>query len=613
MIKFTKIIFILIIINTCLFSNENKKNVLIITSFSNSLQWDIEYTKAINEANSKYKNINFYKENLDSVNFSNFSKKDFFHYIKAKYHNITIDGIITESNPAYNFITEYGKILFPDIPYVYYTTEKMPSLYSKSINFTNTSSISNTLEIAFKHNQNANNIIIIDQENHQSITDEIKKIKDNVNIRNLSKFTLEEIINITSKIHNHTFIFFTVYFKDPFNKRYDPTNLIKEISVKSDIPIYSIYSVFLKDGIIGGDLINSNTLAKESMKAMNDLFNGKSNSYKFTKVQFNEKELKDKKIITSKEEVKEEPIDKIINLIKTDNKIIITLSIFILLFIIILILITSNNSKKKLIRKLKEENDLIVQERKEKDKTEKSLIQQSKMAALGDMLQNIAHQWRQPLSVISTSASGIQMNRQLDIVDEKLENDSLDKILENTRYLSNTIEVFRNFFKPSNVKEFFELKKAINEAIYLAHIESNSYYNITIERDIEDIRINSFKNEFIQALLNIINNAKDALMQNIEEDNDRIIKITVSQKQNNIVVSIKDNANGIPENIINKIFQPYFTTKHKDKGTGIGLYMTNEIITKHMKGRIVAKNSVFSQNKKEYYGANFIIYLPTNL
>ena len=80
MIKITKIIFILIIINTCLFSNENKKNVLIITSFSNSLQWDIEYTKAINEANSKYKNINFYKENLDSVNFSNFSKKDFFHY-----------------------------------------------------------------------------------------------------------------------------------------------------------------------------------------------------------------------------------------------------------------------------------------------------------------------------------------------------------------------------------------------------------------------------------------------------------------------------------------------------------------------------------------------------
>ena len=251
-------------------------------------------------------------------------------------------------------------------------------------------------------------------------------------------------------------------------------------------------------------------------------------------------------------------------------------------------------------------SDITEQKIKEKLLREKSdiLYQQSKMAAMGEMIQNIAHQWRQPLSVISSAATGILVQKEIGVSNEEDEKVSLKAINKSSQYLSETIDDFRNFLKLDKKLEIFRVDKAIEEAISLSNIKTNNQ-EIIFLFDFDDIEINGIKNEFIQVILNILNNAKDALIQNIETD--KYIFIDLYIKDENVFIKIKDNAGGIPNDIINRIFEPYFTTKHQSKGTGIGLYMSEEIIKNHMNGSLSVVNEVYEYEGIEYTGANFLI------
>jgi PAS domain S-box-containing protein len=241
-------------------------------------------------------------------------------------------------------------------------------------------------------------------------------------------------------------------------------------------------------------------------------------------------------------------------------------------------------------------------------KNEKILIQQSKMAAMGEMLENIAHQWRQPLSLISTCASGLVLQRELVGIDDKTLDDSLKKIVDTTFYLSDTIDDFKNFFKRDKERTNFCINEVTTKTIELMHM---NFSNIEIIKDMKDnITINSYPNEFMQVLLNIINNSKDALLQDNESaDKKNLIIISIYKDKNKDVIEIKDNAGGIPSDIIEKVFEPYFTTKHQAQGTGIGLFMTREIITKHMSGEIQVENTEFIYEETQYKGALFRIIL----
>jgi len=249
-----------------------------------------------------------------------------------------------------------------------------------------------------------------------------------------------------------------------------------------------------------------------------------------------------------------------------------------------------------------------ITEIKNKDKL---LFQQNKMASMGEMIGNIAHQWRQPLNVISTSASSIQLEQEFGLLDDKKINSTMDIIIQNTLYLSKTIDDFRNFFKTDNNLESFELKSAIKKALKL--IDSNiTNHNITIKTEFLDqgIIIDGSSNEFIQVLLNIINNSKDAFVLNKIEN--RVIKIKEEVDSNFYKLKIMDNAGGISEDIIYKIFDPYFTTKHKSQGTGIGLYMSHQIIVDHMKGEFYARNIRYKENNQNYKGCCFTIKFQKN-
>ena len=233
------------------------------------------------------------------------------------------------------------------------------------------------------------------------------------------------------------------------------------------------------------------------------------------------------------------------------------------------------------------------------------LMNQSKLAAMGEMIGNIAHQWRQPLSVISTSATGIIMQQEFGILNDEKLLSACNSINDNAQYLSRTIDDFKNFIKGDSQKETFSLNKNINNMLNLV-TPTLKQNRIELILDIEDCTLNSYPNELNQCLINIINNAKDAL-DSLNED--KFVFLSTIITDNNIEISIKDNANGIPNDITNKIFEPYFTTKHQSQGTGLGLSMTYKLITEHIKGKVTVKNETYEYNNKTYTGANFIISL----
>lgn len=243
---------------------------------------------------------------------------------------------------------------------------------------------------------------------------------------------------------------------------------------------------------------------------------------------------------------------------------------------------------------------------------ENLLAEQTKMAAMGEMIGNIAHQWRQPLNIISITSSSTKLKKEIGLLTDKMLVDALKLISETTEHLSNTIDVFKDFLKEDKEKSLFNLTQNINNNISLIETILNEN-RIRIELDLdEDIYIYNFTNEFSQALINILHNASDAIASKREQDELRLIKITTKQLEDSVLIEILDNAGGIDKEIINKIYEPYFTTKHKYQGTGLGLYMTHKIIQDSMKGKISVSNQKFVFENQECEGALFQISLKNN-
>ena len=238
----------------------------------------------------------------------------------------------------------------------------------------------------------------------------------------------------------------------------------------------------------------------------------------------------------------------------------------------------------------------------------KVIEEQSKNAAMGEMIGNIAHQWRQPLSAISTAVTGMQVQKEMDLLSDTDFDESCNAVNDNVQYLSKTIDDFRDFLKNDKKYVNFNLKENLENFLNLVKISFNNHH-IELKLDIEkDIFINSYPNELLQCYLNIFNNAKDALKQSL--DKRKLLFIDLYKEEDKVCISFKDNAGGISEEILPRIFEPYFTTKHKSKGTGLGLSMSYNMITKGMKGTLIAENIEYEYENKYYKGANFIISLP---
>lgn len=232
---------------------------------------------------------------------------------------------------------------------------------------------------------------------------------------------------------------------------------------------------------------------------------------------------------------------------------------------------------------------------------------QAKMAAMGEMLENIAHQWRQPLSIISVLSTGMKIQNDTGTLDKQTLTNGLNDINTSSQYLSKTIDDFSNFFKPSYKKTTFNINEVIEYTINLTKTNFKSQ-NIKIVENIIDLEVFTFKNELIQVLLNILNNAGDELCKGDKKR--KLIMIETYENDEHLFIKVLDNAGGIKKSIINRVFDPYFTTKHKSQGTGVGLYMCETIVKKHMQGLIEVENKEFMFEDEKYIGAQFILRLP---
>jgi len=237
---------------------------------------------------------------------------------------------------------------------------------------------------------------------------------------------------------------------------------------------------------------------------------------------------------------------------------------------------------------------------KENEQHNKILTQHSKMAAMGEMIGNIAHQWRQPLMELSSLLIGaegkIRLTKQLSF-EEFLK--MIDKSNHILKYMSNTIDDFRNFFATNKEKTEFKISEQIKRTV---NILSSTLDNKNIKINIiikSNPRIYGYQNEYSQVLINIISNAKDVLIQ--REIENGIIEVKVYQKDDECITEILDNAGGISKKYMDDIFKPFMTFEKKD-GTGIGLFMSKLIVENNMNG------SLSAENDKD--GAKFIIKLP---
>ncbi|MGM0518689.1 MAG: ABC transporter substrate-binding protein [Campylobacterota bacterium] len=269
-----------------------------------------------------------------------------------------------------------------------------------------------------------------------------------------------------------------------------------------------------------------------------------------------------------------------------------------------------NEKVKQKTQELQKINDSLekrVKEEVEKNlKKDRLIARQSKMISLSEMIENIAHQWRQPLSLISTVASGMKIKKEFGTLEDKFFYESVDSIVNSANYLSSTIDDFRYFFKPKQEKEVFEISNTLEKTLNLLNVKF-SQENIKIIKDLEYIEIYGHETELIQALINILNNARDILIQNNKDK--RYIFITVKKVEDAIKIEILDNGGGIKKKNLDKIFEPYFTTKHSSRGTGIGLYMCHQIITKYMNGLIEVHNEKYEYENEKHKGAKLTITL----
>ncbi len=257
-------------------------------------------------------------------------------------------------------------------------------------------------------------------------------------------------------------------------------------------------------------------------------------------------------------------------------------------------------------RGLKEE---IGRQKVEIEKQNRVIMEQSKIAAVGEMLSNIAHQWRQPLNIISLNIVKIETGA---LLGQNMERDELLQISgdinRQTQYLSQTIDDFRNFFN-SNMEsiEEFDLNDAIKK---LNELTKDAFANNKIEMvvNIEAYTVNYNESLLIQALLNIYNNAIDAIIEN--GSSHKYFFVETGCSTDSIVITLKDSGGGIDNEVMTKVFEPYYTTKHKSKGTGLGLYITYRIITEHFHGAVSVHNVEYEYRGQKLRGTEFVITIP---
>jgi signal transduction histidine kinase len=579
-------------------------NILILNSYSPVLKWTaIQTHTLIDELQSKIKDATIFVEDLDTKRFRPTPQRyqNYLIYLKNKYKNIQFDIVIVTDDNALNFIRDYknekifkkAKIFFEGINNLS-LSQKLDKHKFAGV-FERKNPLSN-LEIAKKINPNLKTIYVV-SDNSTSGNKTIRQYENafkyikGINFIYLNSSSLEKIINVLKNYDKNSVLMLLTFGSMRYhNKPIDVMQVPVVLSKYYPNPIIvhtDIYINIPHTNIIGGDCTDAKQQAKLNVEKLIQYINHTPmekigfilknantiylNVKNLSRFGINAKDLKIPNAVLVNKPTSLYEIYKV--------EIISTLIIFIIIIIFLILLANKNRQINKLNKNLEQKIKKAIEENR---KQEQLLFQQSKLAAMGEMIGAIAHQWRQPLNSLA-------LHTQLlveDFLDNKVDEEYLYKYEKNhmdtIQFMSKTIDDFRNFFAKDKEKTKFYLKDAVLEVVQLLDKQLMNHH-IFISVNYDESEIVGYKNELKQVILNVINNAKDAVLaNNIEKGK---IDIEIKDK----IIYISDNAGGIPEKIQNRIFEPYFTTKGT-KGTGIGLYMSKIIIEEHLNGKIYFEN-----------------------
>lgn len=265
----------------------------------------------------------------------------------------------------------------------------------------------------------------------------------------------------------------------------------------------------------------------------------------------------------------------------------------------------SDKQERKILQKKNTLEKKLEEELALNQENQKLLTQQAKLAAMGEMIENIAHQMKQPLSVITTLTSANRLNIEFDTMNNSNLDKDLELIEESVAYLSNTINDFKNFFDENKFKKNFLIENVLNKAEQLLFTKFNNS-NIELIKRVDEVNMHGVSNELIQVIMNIYSNAIDVLSS---KEGKRYIFIDTKIKDNICELCFLDNGGGVKEEAIETIFDAHFTTK-ENHGSGIGLYMSKKILENSFNAKITVKNREFSYNNEKLKGAEFCINIP---
>jgi len=524
--------------------------------------------------------INIYAESIDYKRLkSQMENDDWENYLKKKYKDFKFDGIIIENEITSKILNSFSKKLYADIPKIYISDFNIEQQNDTlQVNNTKKELIVNSIKLAKQNNENLKNIYIIKSYNEIGILmenlllEELGKEKFNTVI--VKDLLVEQTKEFLSKVPKDSAVFYTLNFEDYLGKNYIPKDFLKIIATNSNAPIYSFWNTFIGTGTLGGYQKSAHEISFKSLESIVNKIEKGNFIYDLpcAKLYLDYEVLQKFGIDESKCPSDAIIINKPIPIWKTYPKeTFFALSLIILLFLLLLFTYILKLRDKKI-------SDI-----------EKSMFLQAKQAALGDMLSTITHQWKQPLNKISIIVQSIVLKLKKKMVDDiiidKFEMDVLNQIM----YMSNTIDDFTNFNHPRGRKNTFDIKDSILKTIELS---KNYYFKKDIKiifDDLSSFNLNGFSNEISHCILIILQNANYALLNS--KNKEKIITISSDIIEEKYIVTIENNGEFIPHNIIKEIFKPYFSTKSEKTNTGLGLYIVKNILEKNFNASIEVSNT----------------------
>jgi signal transduction histidine kinase len=594
--KFYIKIFILLLTVTLAFAED--KQILIINSYHRGFQWSDDVIRGLETVLSQKMDITVNILYMDS---KRISSQEYYEKLlelyKLQLQNRKYDLIITIDKFAYDFVLQYYHTLFVNEPILFSGLERVSAgeiknnaLEDRVFGVFEIRAINETISMILKMIPNIKKLYIINDQSENGddsnpfILQAIKENEKNIEIEYIRASTLMELEEKFSSYKNDEAIFYIRFYNDKYGNFYR-NNQIAATLEKLKLPIFVTDTLFMGEGALGGKLVLIDELGKETGRIALEILEGKLKPLFMTTFdkyifQFDLNKMKEFNINPSLAIENYTVINTPQTFFDRHREFIDFVFIISPLFVFLILGLLHN-----IYMRIKNEKKLHLAEL-EKNKHQQFVIQQSKLAEIGEVFSSIAHQWKNPLVEIATIA-------QEHAFKEREKNSQFVKdIMVQIRYMTDTMSDFQKFIAPSTLKTSFNVEEAIKSMMKIInHTIKYNYIDIIInKKNAPKLNVYGYKNEFMQILLNIVNNAKDQIT---ELRSKKLIKrgcieFLIYNVKNLLIIEISNNAGGIREDVLPHVFDAYYTTKKN--GHGIGLYMSKLIIENKMSGKIEAFN-----------------------